>query len=173
MAAAKLLKDPGIFIQSVIDTHYNEVANNAFAYKLTQGDVGEEALYNAIMNAYNNGDVELVAAVLNVPLDMSRFSQPYKEQLARMQPLYSQTTAEDGGSGFDVSQIDDWLVSASEIFGNIWAAVQGGQTGTTPGNGNVAPAPAPEQPGIDKTTLIILVVAILAAIIIAYIVTKK
>lgn len=186
MKAEKLFTDPGTFIQAVVDTHYNEVLNNAYASKLVQGDVGEEALFNAIMQAYEAGDTELVAHVLQVNLDINRFSPEYQTQFARvlgqLQPQYSVQGGEVGppmedgsfysnqGGGFDWNSLGGILSSAGDLFTNVWGTVQG--TGNQPPAGGGTQT-APADRSIDNTTLIIVAVAAVAAIIIAAIILKK
>ena len=190
MSAKNLAKSPGAFIQAVVDTHYQEVLNNAVTAKLVQGDVGEEELFNAIMVAYNAGNVELVQYVLQVQLDVNRFSPEYQTELARLipqiapRPVYLQSNGseigpvmENGnfysneGGGFNWDNLDDIIGTAGDVFSNIWGQV----------NPNNGPAPSPfpaQQPnapaaGIDNTTLIVVAMAAIAAIIVLAIILKK
>lgn len=190
MKADKLFTDPGTFIQAVVDTHYNEVLNNAYASKLVQGDVGEEALFNAIMQAYESGDTELVAHVLQVNLDINRFSPEYQTQFARvlgqLQPQYSVQGGEvgppmedgsfysnqGGGGGFDWNSLGGILSSAGDLFTNVWGTVQGNGN-QPPTGGGTGTGQQGNDRSIDNTTLIIVAVAAVAAIIIAAIILKK
>jgi hypothetical protein len=190
MSAKNLAKSPGAFIQAVVDTHYQEVLNNAVTAKLVQGDVGEEELFNAIMVAYNAGNVELVQYVLQVQLDVNRFSPEYQTELARLipqiapRPVYFQSNGsetgpvmENGnfysneGGGFNWDNLNDIIGTAGDVFSNIWGQVK-------PNNGP-APSPGPgQQPnapaaGIDNTTLIVVAMAAIAAIIVLAIILKK
>lgn len=186
MSADKIATSPAAFIQAVVDTHYTEVLNNAFAAKLVQGDVGEEALFNAIMQAYEAGDIGTVQYVLQVNLDMNRFAPDYQTAFARLLPQVKRQASvqmgppmEDGsfyqnepnGSGFNWNSLGGILESAGDVFTNIWGTVQGG--GNQPpatGGGNSQPQAAA---GIDNTTLIVVAIAAIAAIIIAAIILKK
>jgi len=191
MSAKNLATSPGAFIQAVVDTHYSEVLNNAVTAKIVQGDVGPEELFNAIMAAYNAGNVELVQYVLQVQLDINRFSPEYQTALARLipqlapRPVYLQSNGsetgplmENGnfysneGGGFDWNSLGDIIGTAGDVFTNIWGQVKP--------NNNPAPNSGfnnqPQQPGaagIDNTTLIVVAMAAIAAIIVLAIILKK
>jgi hypothetical protein len=191
MSAKNLATSPGAFIQAVVDTHYSEVLNNAVTAKIVQGDVGPEELFNAIMAAYNAGNVELVQYVLQVQLDINRFSPEYQTALARLipqlapRPVYLQSNGsetgpvmENGnfysneGGGFNWNSLGDIIGTAGDVFSNIWGQVKPNNNPAPNGGFNNQPQ-QPGAAGIDNTTLIVVAMAAIAAIIVLAIILKK
>ncbi len=196
----RIATDPYAFIQAIVDTHYNAVLNNARTAGLVAGDVGEEALYNAIVKAYDQGNTNEVDYALNVQFDFEAMAPEYRVAFARLVPQAMQyredTTANassggqmgpflpdgsfvsDGsgnqgnqGGGWDWNVFSNVATSVGNVFSNIWGATH---QPTPSGNGNGNPPPY-AQPTFEKdnTTLMIVGAGIMLTLIMMAIILRK
>lgn len=154
---ASLRTDPYSFAQYMVDAYYPQVLNRAQADKLVQGDVGAPALYTAIANLIQSGNMVAVSRIINI--------QPSEQDAVIRQlttgPQYRSTTGEWWDeNGQMVSDITGTL---GNLFGQIWGATQ-----TPTDQPTAAPQPQPLPPAqsgfMGGNNMILIVVAAIAAI---------
>lgn len=174
--------NPYSFIQAVVDTHYSDVLANATASGLVTGDVGEEALYDAIATAFESGNYGLVENALDVSINPENLNEELGYQFARLIPRkkFMGPPMEDGnyvsntggGSGWQ-DNVDEWATTAANIFATIWGATQGGND--QPGTTDYGPIPdyTDTNTEMDNTTMLMVGGAFFFVLIILAVILRK